>query len=71
MSRIYKTKRGFTLIEMVLVIAIIVLLAAVVGVSVKGYIEKGRSGEQQVHSQRVEFQSNNAVKNEKFKALGY
>ena len=32
MSRIYKSKRGFTLMEIVLVLAIIVILAAVVGI---------------------------------------
>ena len=39
MSRIYKTKRGFTLVEMVLVLAIIVILAAVVGMSIHGFQE--------------------------------
>ena len=71
MSRIYKNKRGFTLVEMVLVIAIIVLLAAVVGISVSEYIKMGNSGEDEVHSQRIEFQSNNSAKNEQFKAMGY
>lgn len=33
-------KRGFTLVEMVLVIAIIVILAAVMLLGVTGYIEK-------------------------------
>lgn len=71
MSRIYKTRRGFTLVEMVLVIAIIVLLAAVVGISVKEYIDKGTAGSDSVHDQRVTFQQNNAAKNDQFKAFGY
>ena len=71
MSRIYKNRHGFTLVEVVLVIAIIAILAAVVGISVKEYIDMGNSGKDDVHSQRIEFQSNNAAKNDKFKALGY
>jgi len=35
-----KTKSGFTLIEMVLVIAIIVILASVMVLSVSGYLNK-------------------------------
>lgn len=36
-------KRGFTLVEMVLVIAIIVILAAVMLIGVSGYISKART----------------------------
>lgn len=40
MRKIQKNKRGFTLIEMVLVIAIIVILASVLFVAIGGYISK-------------------------------
>ena len=40
MIRCKKSKRGFTLIEMVLVIAIIVILAAVLFLSITGYISR-------------------------------
>ena len=43
MKKIQKNRKGFTLIEMVLVIAIIVILAAVVVFSVKEYLDKARS----------------------------
>lgn len=43
MKKIQKTKKGFTLIEMVLVIAIIVILAAVLIMGVAGYLNKARN----------------------------
>ena len=42
MQRIYKTKRGFTLVEMLLVIAIIVILASVVAINVGSYITRSQ-----------------------------
>jgi len=71
MNKIYKTKRGFTLVEMVLVIAIIVLLAAVVGISISGIISQGKSGSASLQAERVTFQANNAEKNNAFSAMGY
>jgi type IV pilus assembly protein PilA len=38
MKKIMKSKKGFTLIEMIIVIAIIVILAAVVFFSIQNYI---------------------------------
>jgi len=38
LKKIQKTKKGFTLIEMILVIAIIVILASVLFISISGYI---------------------------------
>lgn len=40
MIRINKNKKGFTLIEMILVIAIIVILAAVLALGISNYIQK-------------------------------
>ena len=40
MKKIQKTKKGFTLIEMVLVIAIIVILAAVLILGIGGYLAR-------------------------------
>lgn len=39
MKKIMKSKKGFTLIEMIIVIAIIVILAAVVFFSIQNYID--------------------------------
>ena len=43
MKKIQKSKKGFTLVEMVLVIAIIVILAAVLIMGVGGYLKKARN----------------------------
>lgn len=42
MKKISKSKKGFTLVEMVLVIAIIVILAAVMLAGIGSYIQKAR-----------------------------
>ncbi len=43
MKKIQKSKKGFTLIEMVLVIAIIVILAAVMLIGIGTYIQNAQS----------------------------
>ena len=43
MKKIQKSKKGFTLVEMVLVIAIIVILAAVLVLGIGAYLKKARA----------------------------
>ena len=43
MKKIQKTKKGFTLIEMVLVIAIIVILAAVLVMNISTYLNRAKN----------------------------
>ncbi|MCH4153579.1 MAG: type II secretion system GspH family protein [Saccharofermentans sp.] len=43
MKKIQKSKKGFTLIEMTLVIAIIVILAAVLVLGVGSYLNKAKA----------------------------
>jgi len=50
MKKINKSKRGFTLIEMVLVIAIIVILAAVLVFNIGGYIQRAKNAASSVQS---------------------
>lgn len=50
MKKIQKTKKGFTLIEMVLVIAIIVILAAVLVMNIGTYLNKAKSATSSVAS---------------------
>ena len=48
MKKIQKSKKGFTLIEMVLVIAIIVILAAVLIMGIGGYIQRAQNARNSV-----------------------
>lgn len=48
MKKIQKNKKGFTLVEMVLVIAIILILAAVVFFTVSTYLNKAKSAKQSI-----------------------
>ncbi|MCR4688670.1 MAG: type II secretion system GspH family protein [Saccharofermentans sp.] len=43
MKKLNKTRKGFTLVEMVLVIAIIVILAAVLVLGIGTYLEKTKA----------------------------
>lgn len=61
MKKIQKNKKGFTLIEMVLVIAIIVILASVMVVAVSGYLSKANSAKAKVSSHNLENDSVSAV----------
>jgi len=48
MKKIQKSKKGFTLIEMVLVIAIIVILAAVLLIGIGGYLNRANNAKDSV-----------------------
>jgi len=50
MRKIQKSKKGFTLIEMVLVIAIIVILAAVLVMNIGQYLNKAKSATSSIES---------------------
>ena len=57
MRRIGKTRKGFTLVEMVLVIAIIVILAGVIVVGIGSYLNKAKMASSSIsaHNSSVEF----------------
>ena len=57
MRRIGKTRKGFTLVEMILVIAIIVILAGVLVVGVGSYLNKAAAASSSItaHNSSVEF----------------
>ena len=56
MQKINKSRKGFTLVEMVLVIAIIIILAVVVYFSVASYLGKAQSATSSIkeHNDAVE-----------------
>lgn len=71
MIKLHKGKAGFTLIEIVLVIAIILILAAVLTISISGYINNANKVASNVNSQSVAFNTKNSQINDKFVSLGY
>ena len=71
MIRIYKNKRGFTLVEMILVIAIIVILASVMTIDIAGYLNNANSVKAKVNSNNSSFISKNKDINSNFIDLGY
>ena len=56
MKKISKSKKGFTLVEMVLVVAIICILAVAIVMNIDRYLESAEkaTGELKSHSQEVE-----------------
>lgn len=54
MKKISKSKKGFTLVEMVLVIAIICILAAVLVLSVTDYITRAQKATSVINANRTE-----------------
>jgi len=48
MVKLHKTKKGFTLVEMVLVIAIIMIIAVVIWFTVSVYLNKAQSAKESV-----------------------
>jgi len=57
MKKISKSKKGFTLVEMVLVIAIICILAAVLVLSVTDYISRAKKATSVINENRDEVKS--------------
>lgn len=57
MKKISKSKKGFTLVEMVLVIAIICILAAVLVLSVTEYISRAQKATSMIDANRVQVSS--------------
>lgn len=71
MRKIRSAKAGFTLIEMVLVIAIIVILAGALFIAISQYLSKANTVKSVVSSRASSFSSQNADINNNFVSLGY
>ena len=72
MKKIQKSKKGFTLIEMVLVIAIIVILASVLFIGISGYLAKADTVKKiaSVRNSRVDSLTKNVDDNVKSALAG-
>jgi len=57
MKKIQKSKKGFTLIEMILVIAIIVILASVLFISITGYIANANKAKDKISTHNSQLVS--------------
>lgn len=55
MKKIQKSKKGFTLIEMVIVIAIIVILASVLFFTVSDYLNRAKSASDEISTHNAEI----------------
>jgi prepilin-type N-terminal cleavage/methylation domain-containing protein len=65
MKRFYKVKKGFTLVEMVIVIAIIVILSVVLFLSVSSYLSKAQTAKSKLSTHNEEiYKASSAVKSE-------
>lgn len=71
MKKLQNKKEGFTLVEMVLVIGIIIILAAVLFISVSGYLKKANTVQASFSSNNSSFISKNKNINSDFVNLGY
>ena len=75
MRRVTKNKRGFTLIEMLLVIAIIMILAAVVGIGVNDIYKNAQDANSSIGTGVDDVRTNNdrgiSARESKLGALGF
>jgi len=71
MKRFQKQKAGFTLVEIVLVIGIILILAAVMFISVSGYLSTAHTVQAEYSSNNASLLSKNKNINSQFIDLGY
>ena len=71
MHRISKSKKGFTLLEIVTVVAIIAILATVLIFAVSKYIEVTSKAKDKAGEKVSQMQGNNAAMSSKLKTYGF
>lgn len=71
MKKLQKQRAGFTLIEMMVVAAIIIILASVAFLSVSAYLNKAKSLKVTVSVNASSFAKKNVNLNSNFVDLGY
>jgi len=71
MKRICKSKIGFTLLEMVIVVAIIVILAGVLVISIGSFISNAKSKSSTADSERAEAEENIRTEESRMVELGF
>ena len=71
MQKINKNKRGFTLVEMVLVVAIIVILAAVLALNISDILDPAKAKKESLSSNVESVQGKFQSYNNKLKGYGF
>lgn len=71
MRKLKKTKRGFTLVELVLVLAIIIILASVTALSVSDILNNSKKGQSSVAEEVTTMKQNIQSKESNLKGYGF
>ncbi|MBO7424243.1 MAG: type II secretion system GspH family protein [Clostridia bacterium] len=71
MLKLSKSKKGFTLLEIVTVVAIIAILASVLIFAVKKYIDVTNQAKDKANEKVAAMQGNNHVMSSKIKTYGF
>jgi type II secretory pathway pseudopilin PulG len=71
MKRICKNKVGFTLIEIILVIAIIIILVSVIGLDAAGLLDSGDRARSSVSQQVTSMESGIQSREDKLSGYGF
>lgn len=65
------SKKAYTLLEMALVIAIIVILAAVIGIAANKYLQTSKSASSKTNSAVSSMKASNSATAQKLKGYGF
>lgn len=71
MHKINKSRKGFTLTELMLVLAIIFILAAVLAINVGGYLSNSNSTSDKIDSDVTSLSSSNADRTTQLNSYGF
>ena len=71
MKRLSKTKRGFTLLEIIMVIAIIIILASAVAISANDILNNAHAGRDSVSERLVTERAEISASEQKLSQYGF
>ncbi len=71
MRRLSKNKKGFTMVEILMVIAIIIILAAAVGISANDILNNAHSGQSSVSARMVSERQGVSAQESKLQEYGF
>ncbi|NLW88503.1 MAG: prepilin-type N-terminal cleavage/methylation domain-containing protein [Clostridiaceae bacterium] len=71
MRRLSNTRRGFTLVEIVIVIAIIIILGSAIFFAVNRYIQSANDAKDMVSSMEESVEQSKDAINQDYVSLGY